>query len=158
MKRINQILFHPEYQDCFREVQSLETDRKFCGHTMEHFLDVARLTYIFALEEGIKADREVIYAAALLHDIGRHLQYTQDIPHHEGSAKIAAKILPACGFTPAEQAVIIEAIHAHRRPQEKGSFSELLYRADKMSRNCFACPVQKECNWPHEKKNMKIKY
>jgi len=159
MKRVNQILVHPEYQDCFREVQSLETDRKFCGHTMEHFLDVARLTYIFCLEEGIAVSREVIYAAALLHDIGRHRQYTDNVPHHEASARIAAGILPACGFTQAEQATIIQAILAHRTPQQpQGTFMELLYRADKISRNCFSCPVQEECNWSPEKKNMEITY
>lgn len=158
MKRVNQILVHPEYQDCFRGIQSLETDRKFCRHTMEHFLDVARLTYILALEERVEVSREVIYAAALLHDIGRHLQYTDNVPHHEASARIAARILPACGFTQAEQATIIQAILAHRTPQPQGTFMELLHRADKMSRSCCFCPAQEECNWPQEKKNMQITY
>ena len=40
---------------------------------MAHFLDVARIGTIIALEEGLKLDWEWIYAAALLHDceIGR---------------------------------------------------------------------------------------
>lgn len=158
MDRVNRILFHPKYQTYYKEIQSLETNREFCGHTMEHFLDVARLTYIFALEEGIAVPKEVIYGAALLHDIGRALEYTQGIPHHQGSAKIASEILPECGFTSAEQELIIDAILSHRNQQGKGSFCELLYRADKMSRNCYSCPAQKQCNWLAEKKNMEIKY
>ena len=39
---------------------------------MVHFLDVARIGTIIALEEGLKIDREWIYAAALLHDCGKH--------------------------------------------------------------------------------------
>ena len=33
----------------------------------------------------------------------------------------------------------------------------ILYRADKNSRNCFACKAEHECNWSREKKNTRIK-
>ena len=38
---------------------------------MRHFLDVARLAWIAGLEQGLGLDKEIVYAAALLHDIGK---------------------------------------------------------------------------------------
>ena len=55
--------------------RAAEADRRFCRHSMVHFLDVARIGTIIALEEGLKINREWIYAAALLHDCGKHEQY-----------------------------------------------------------------------------------
>lgn len=158
MERVNQILNHPGYQQAFREIQELEQEREFCRHTMEHFLDVARLTYIFALEAGVLISREVIYAAALLHDIGRHLEYTEGTPHHQASADIAAGILPACGFSKAEQETVITAILSHRNRDSKAGLSGMLYRADKMSRNCFCCDAADRCKWPDDKRNNQLKY
>lgn len=43
MKRIDQILSHPVFREQFSLLQEAEKDRIFCRHTMEHFLDVARL-------------------------------------------------------------------------------------------------------------------
>ena len=43
MDRVNQIWNHPLYQNELNKLQLLETDREFCRHTPEHFLDVARL-------------------------------------------------------------------------------------------------------------------
>ncbi len=48
-----------------------EEGRRFCHHDMGHFLDVARLAMIFNLQQGLSVSKEMIYAAALLHDIGR---------------------------------------------------------------------------------------
>ncbi|MGI6684337.1 MAG: HD domain-containing protein [Bacillota bacterium] len=60
-----------------------EINREFCCHQMQHALDVARIYYILFLEkyqDGISSDlknmsvdqtKELIYATALLHDIGR---------------------------------------------------------------------------------------
>lgn len=77
-------------------------------------------------------------------------------------------ILPDCGFTKAETDMIKAAILQHRnqnRNQDKSTaadennlYQELLYRADKKSRNCFACEMQKECNWEKEKMNLEIQY
>lgn len=155
--RINEIWEHPEYQKAYHKIQELEKDRKFCGHSLEHFLDVARLAYIYSLEEQSKIPREWIYAAALLHDIGRHEQYLNQIPHQEASAVLAQRILPDCGFSELEQSQIIQAIREHRKSRNKGgSLMRYLYQADKKSRCCLICPAEKECNWAEEKKNWKI--
>ena len=67
MDRVNQIWRHPVYQEHYKKIQELESERIFCRHTPEHFLDVARLMYIYALEEHLELSKERIYAAALLY-------------------------------------------------------------------------------------------
>lgn len=82
MKRIDQILSHPVFREQFALLQEAEKDRIFCRHTMEHFLDVARLMYIYNLEDQAGFSKEMIYAAGLLHDIGRYEQMEKGTPHH----------------------------------------------------------------------------
>lgn len=165
MKRVNEIWNHPLYQEHYVRLQELEKERKFCRHTMEHFLDVARLAYIFSLERGMQPDergmqpdREIIYSAALLHDIGRAEQYTRGTPHEEAGAVIAGRILEDCGFSEEERAQILEAVSGHRAYPGKSILAELIYEADKKSRNCFLCAAENGCYWPEEKKNMEIIY
>ena len=158
MERINRIIEHETYRRCLSDIKCLEKDRIFCGHDMGHFLDVARLAYILDLEEDIGIDRELIYAAALLHDIGRHLQYRQGIPHEQASVQLAAEILKDCGFSEEEVQQITEAIVQHRNAnvREQRTLSGLLYRSDKLSRSCFSCSAERECDWEKQKKNLGI--
>ena len=60
MERVNRIWNHPVYQNALGKLTAYEAEREFCRHTPEHFLAVARLTYLLALENGVAADREVI--------------------------------------------------------------------------------------------------
>lgn len=158
MKRVNAIWSHPEYQQQLRELTDCERERQFCRHTPEHFLDVARLTCLLAQEAGVLFAKELVYAAALLHDIGRALQYKEGVPHEEAGIRIAQQLLPDCGFEPEECAQVLDLIRSHRTGQEGTELGTLFCRADKLSRNCFCCPVQADCNWPKEKKNMEIRY
>lgn len=160
MNRVNQLYHHPVYQGKFRALQEAEKDRKFCKHTLEHFLDVARLMYIDALEHELDLSREMIYAMALMHDIGRIDQITKGIPHEQAGADLCDRILPDCGFTGDEISMIKDAILHHRTGADTGlNFcGDMLYRADKKSRNCYACDMQKECNWDRNKMNLKIEY
>ena len=121
----------------------MERVNAICRHDRAHFLDVARLAYIENLERGLGVDKELIYAAALLHDIGRHLQYTQNIPHDEAGAQLAE---------------IMQAILQHRGDGDRSrdGLAALLYRADKASRACLFCAAEPECNWSPEKKNMTL--
>lgn len=91
MDRVNQIWRHPVYQEHYKKIQELESERIFCRHTPEHFLDVARLMYIYALEKHLELPKELIYAAALLHDIGRAQQYQYNIPHDIAGVEIDRK-------------------------------------------------------------------
>ncbi|MCM1305653.1 MAG: HD domain-containing protein [Butyrivibrio sp.] len=127
---------------------------------MAHFLDVARIGMILNLEEQQGINAEVIYAAGLLHDIGKHLQYSSGIPHEQASAEIAPAILRDCGFDENDTDVIVKAILAHRESASAsaGGLTGILYRADKASRPCFSCEMERECNWKGDKKNRSIKY
>ena len=158
MIRVNQIWNHPIYQEQLQALQTLEADRKFCRHTPEHFLDVARLAYIHALESHASANKELIYCTALLHDIGRAEQYRSGIPHDEAGAQIAEQILRDLSFDPSEIQKITSAILEHRNAARSDTLSSLIYDADKASRNCFSCPAEKECYWSAEKKNLTITY
>ena len=145
MERVNAICRHPLWRDSVRQIAHLERDRQFCRHDLVHFLDVARLAYIENLERGLGVDKELIYAAALLHD--------------QASAQLAEVILADCGFSKAERAEVEDAILQHRGQQDRQreGLAGLLYGADKASRACLFCPAEPECNWSPEKKNMRIK-
>ena len=145
MKRVNAIFRHSLYQTYYRRLEEAEQGRIFCRHQMTHLLDVARIAYIRSLEEGLGLDREVIYAAAVLHDIG-----------------IAAEILDGLAgenaFSETEKAMILTAIRGHRKLRDEPEVLErLLYESDKASRMCFACPAEPQCDWNEEKKNKEIR-
>ena len=202
MDRVNAICGHPLYLSKMNTIRRAEAGRIYCRHDMQHLLDVARLMYIRVLEgegdgsfpasrekgnekgsffvsqEAGKGNepvlsKELIYAAALLHDIGRADQYENGTPHDVAGAEIARSILKDCGFDPEEISMITEAISGHRGTEEhcgRGNkqeanagnqydliaFSRLLKEADKKSRLCFACEARDTCKWPDDKKNMEI--
>ena len=162
MKRVNAILAHPLYRECYARLEELEKDRIFCRHQMTHLLDVARIAYISNMEQGLGIEKEVIDAAALLHYIGKHVQYEDGTPHEQSGEKIASEILGSLSekdaFSDEENRMILTAIRGHRRLREDADVLEkLLYTSDKASRMCFACPAEGECDWSTEKKNMELK-
>lgn len=159
MERINEISDHPLWKLHIAQLKEAEKDRIFCKHGIEHLLDVARIAYIENLEENCGISKEMIYAAALLHDIGRFLQYSEGISHEEAGEDLAEKILEDCGFQQEEKREIISAIASHRnvKTRQEQNLAGLIYRADKQSRVCKFCPAFSECNWSMEKKNNKLK-
>lgn len=164
MQRIWKIYKHPLFIEGLVKNKDAEKERIFCHHDMNHFLDVARLMYIFSMERGYAFGKEEIYATALLHDIGKWQQYKVGVPHEIASAEIAKRILEETGFTKEESDRILFAILNHRGNAEetenagkdKWQLAEILYDADKISRACYTCPAEKDCNWSGEKKNQKI--
>lgn len=157
MKRISKIYENPLYKENFLKLQEAERERKFCRHTLEHFLDTARICYIYNMENNSGIDKAVIYAAAFLHDIGRYKEMTEGIPHEKAGAELADIIMKECGFCESEILEVKNAIENHRRENEgEGLLAEYIYRADKQSRNCFYCEVSDECKWSMEKRNLKI--
>lgn len=114
------------------------------------------------LEEQLEFDREVIYATALLHDIGKDEQYESGISHDVASERVADAILGGMpddvAFEPADAAAIKTAILGHRKLRVNSQpLERLLYAADKASRACFACPARNACNWSDDKKNLSIR-
>lgn len=158
MERVNQILMHETFRENLRKIKEIEKDRAFCRHDMAHFLDVARIGMILNLQEDLKIPEDLLYAAALLHDIGKHEQYSRGIPHEKASAQIAPVILRDCGYTDEETECITDAILQHRNKEiaTEPNLCGILYRADKAGRACFACEAEKNCNWKNEKKNLKL--
>lgn len=158
LQRYNRLLIDDEYTHLLCRLGELEADRRFCRHGITHLLDTARIMYIIALEEGLPYDKDIIYAAALVHDIGRVKQYEIGTPHNEASADIAGRLLPKCGYTSEETELICNAVRSHRSPvsDKDKSFGALLYRADKLSRLCFCCSAGDECYWSDERKNLVI--
>ena len=160
MDRIDRILSHPLFIDNLEKNMTAEAERRFCRHDMAHFLDVARIGMIINLEEDMGIPGELIYGAALLHDIGKHRQYGEGIPHEQAGAAIASAILRDCGFDEKETDVIADAILQHRnsRVVPERNLRGVLYRADKASRPCFSCGAEQDCSWKGSKKNKRILY
>lgn len=158
MEKVDRIIAHPLWQESLTKIRKAEIDRVFCRHDVAHFLDVARIAYIEDLERGLEIPKELIYAAAMLHDIGRGLEYSEGIPHEKASFDIAKKILQGCGFDTEMENRILNAVGGHRK-KETASSDELMgiiYRADKKSRNCMVCNARELCKWSSEDKNMNL--
>lgn len=158
MNKVNEILSNDLFKKSMKELEKLEEKREFCKHDIEHSLDVARIAYIKILEENLNISKEIIYAVALLHDIGRVLQYKEGIPHHEGSVIISREILKDTSFSEEEKNIIIDAIKEHREDLAKSDFQKTIQMSDKLSRNCYNCKAYNKCYWNYEKKNHIIKY
>ncbi|MBC8062521.1 MAG: HD domain-containing protein [Clostridiaceae bacterium] len=157
MNRIRNIIENKKYIRCIKKNEKGEKNRIYCKHTLEHFVDTARIAYIISLEKGLNIDKEIIYASALLHDIGKWKQYESGIPHEIASSAIAKTILLECDFNSEEISLITEAIDNHRTKVENPfDLNGILALADKLSRNCFYCTVKGKCNWNDEKKNTSI--
>lgn len=156
MEKVNAIVRHPVFSEHLSRLETLEESRIFCCHGLTHLLDVARLMWIAALERQLPLNRDVVYAAALLHDLGRVEQIQDGIPHHQASAALVARILPEAGFSADEISQIQCAIQSHRSEVGDNTLGQLLYWADKKSRTCWVCAAKSECNWPEKKKNLEI--
>ncbi|MCI9069976.1 MULTISPECIES: HD domain-containing protein [Clostridia] len=157
MKNIDIIFNNVQYRNALKSLKEYEKDREFCNHTIEHFIDVARIAYIMVLEENLNISKEVIYAIGLLHDIGRVKQYEEGISHDIASVEMSKEILKETNFTADEINIILSGIASHRKESDK-RLEEIIYKADKLSRQCFNCKVKRECYWKDEKKNLAIKY
>lgn len=158
MERVNRILRNAAYREAIRKNEEAEKGRRYCHHDMAHFLDVARIAMLLAQKEQFSVSEELVYAAALVHDMGRYRQYEDKTPHEQASAELADEILRASGFDDKETGVIIDAVRNHRNAAiaKETSLRGLIYRADKLSRACFACPVEDTCDWSADKKNLRI--
>lgn len=164
MERVNKILNDSRFNNILSELIKTEENRIFCRHTWQHFVDTARICYILVLEDKInnkniedtrKIGKEIVYAAGILHDIGRLEQYKNNRDHAEVGAELSKKILFDAGFTCEEVKIITDAIGEHRKLPDKPTYlGEKLYKADKLSRPCYNCNASQEC---HKKENIKQK-
>lgn len=164
MERLQLIYSHPLYVKELEGICDDEKDRAFCRHDMEHLLDVARICTILCYQEGLIGNdisMELIYATAMLHDIGRHRQNMDGTPHDLAGARIAEEGLRDCKFGEHEVEVVIDAIMSHRNNRNApdgaiSRFADIFRAADKKSRTCYRCDAREECKWPKEKMNLKV--
>ncbi|GAW92216.1 metal dependent phosphohydrolase [Calderihabitans maritimus] len=152
------ILENPLYNDYIQRIDFKEKGRPFCRHNLDHFLSTARISYILLLENdeidmlacraGIPREKvkELVYAAGLLHDIGRWKAYETGEDHARLSARYAKEILQESGYTSREIEVICQAIMEHRgKSKHLSLLGERLHQADSFSRSCYQCSAQNEC-------------
>ena len=157
MKKVDEILNNSLYKESLEKLLKYEEKRAFCRHDLKHFIDMARIAYIMVLEKGLSYSKELIYAIGLLHDIGRVKQYEEGIPHHIASVELSKEILKKIDFTDEEKNTIIKSIECHREESDD-ELGVIIYKSDKISRECFNCKAINECYWSNEKKNLKINY
>ncbi|MBQ5989107.1 MAG: HD domain-containing protein [Oscillospiraceae bacterium] len=159
--KYQRILKNRSYISLINNIESKERNRFFCRHGMEHLIAVARIAYIISLEEQSSISKDIIYAASLLHDIGRAEEYETGRSHNEAGAEKAEAILRECDYTDDEIKEITEAIRTHGHdgyPEKAAPLERLLCMADKLSRTCFNCPAHEECNRADDKKNETLFY
>jgi HD superfamily phosphodiesterase len=159
MLRINRLIQDAEYNTYLRQIQQREANRQFCRHDYQHMVDVARITYLLLLESGdlkpfmeqygipMQATaREIVYAAGILHDIGRWREYDTNEDHAVVGARLAASLLQRAGFAAAEVLLICQAVREHRLDDgSAGMLGSYLARADDLSRPCANCNSRYEC-------------
>lgn len=147
MERVQAILVDKDFQEHLRLVEVAEKNRVYCHHDYHHVLSVARLAYLIVLEERIELPspiKPIIYAAGLLHDIGRWLEYSTGEDHAIASARLAEPILKRAGFHSAEIDLIVTGIAEHR-VTGKSLLGQVLARADDLSRDCRGCQSRETC-------------
>lgn len=159
MKRVEILLKDSFYNDYIQRNVTEEKSSGSCRHDLQHHIDVARITYILILEpndlnyfvrdnglSGKLAAKEVIYAAGMLHDIGKWKEYNTGIDHAAFGASLAHDILPRAFFNPTEIELICRAIYEHSNISRDISFlGEKLHRADNLSRVCNECENIEKC-------------
>ena len=163
--KYQKILEHKQYQDYLGKLNQLEQNRIYCKHDLNHLLDVARICTILAQEQGITIDKNIVYAASLLHDIGR---FNPSVAKHEQlSGEIALRVLPECDYSDDEIAQVIDLIHSHRgrdsvkhiremRLEKQLDLKDCFRLADQLSRNCFCCQASDTCKWKVEERNQVV--
>lgn len=152
------LLRNKEFLERMRELEIRERDRVYCRHDFSHSMDVARLGYLYALEEGLALDKEQFYLTALLHDIGRIDEYRYGISHAEAGKKLAGEILLHIGYPAEKIPAILSAIGGHpgRCFCWKDGGRDPVRAFEKGGSKippCFACHAADTCKWSVERRN-----
>ena len=89
-----------------------EHDAREPGWIYHHGLRTARIALELAELLGSEIDREVVYAGALFHDVGKGSE-----PHNVRGAELTGKLMASC-FGKAELALVCQIVEYHNRRQE----------------------------------------
>lgn len=159
MEYVNKLLAHPEYLKMLKELETLETERIYCKHDLDHCLHAARIVYILNWEYQLGISKQAIYLWGLLHDMGRIEEYRNHTSHEVAGVCIARKLLTEIDCPKDLTEYVIKQIASHRQvPAENEGITEenVFWYGDKKSRNCYVCPTADNCNWDMGKRTNKI--
>jgi len=159
LERIERIKADPLYQEYLLLNGLREKERAFCRHDFQHALAVSQISCKiiddtggmdgFARKEGLPGPGqalEVVYAAGLLHDIGRWRQYDTGEDHALAGARLSRTVLERAGFTQNEIKTVTRAIGEHRRAGAGASYlGRVVCLADDLSRPCGTCKARSDC-------------
>ncbi|MFZ5646096.1 MAG: HD domain-containing protein [Bacillota bacterium] len=158
LKRIELIKEDPFYLECLSLNGDRERDRLFCRHDYKHMLLVSQISCKIINEisslDGLAREvnggameaLEVIYAAGLLHDIGRWRQYDTGVDHALVGSGMAVPLLERAGFAKREIEIVTRAIREHRKAGPGSSYlGRVICLADDLSRSCNSCGARFEC-------------
>jgi len=144
--RIQCLLGNKQFIAYMAQNEAAEKDRLFCRHGLDHGLAVAEVAVAMAQAHKQPIKYDVVYAAGLLHDIGRWREYAAKEDHALVGSVLAVEILRDCGYNREEEQTVIMAIKHHREEQKEGQdLSEVLYRSDKLVRPCSSCQAKNLC-------------
>ena len=147
MKFSNLILKNAEYKSYIEQNCKADSGRKLCSHNLQHAIDVARVAYIISLENGYGIEKDIVYCAALLHDVAKWMQIqNKELDHAGEGALLAEKILVEIGMDVKVTAAIKDAIIKHRfKDAGASNLARVLYDADKSCRLCQQCENIENC-------------
>lgn len=150
MEKIKKIFKDRRFWEYVEKNNTAEKNRKYCKHSFDHLLSVARIAYILLLEKGLGSEfsRDIVYASGMLHDIGRWKEYETGEDHAFLSAQLSGEILKDAGFEQSDVDVIAGAIKEHRSSENitgRTLLGEILHRADVLSRDCWQCSAREDC-------------
>lgn len=103
------------------------------AHTFDHTMRVYLLS--MQLSEGLPANKRVLEAAALLHDVGRPREAESDVSHSILSGEMSRDFLRELDFSASEIDRIVAAIRTHRFSEQIEPTSlegQILSDADKL--------------------------
>lgn len=124
------------YMILLREAKSvyLKSPNPSASHDTSHLVRVFKTAEKLGRE--LKADMEILIAACILHDLGRHYPGSTEV-HGPQGALLAKKILSKIGFPAKKIPLVLDAIALHdfqaKRSKRRTIESKILYDADKIN-------------------------
>ena len=108
------------YEDFCKNPAGTKMHHAYLGGLLQHSVDVASLASLMAGEIG-GADKDIVVAGALLHDIGKAVDHEVEGPHAQIGADLAKKYR--------ENNQVIHAIQAHHGDVEPSTVEAVLVQA-----------------------------
>lgn len=120
----------PQNRKLYAEVEELFSAHSIPAHDILHVIRVASLAKVIA--EAEEQDTAIAEAAALLHDIGRTVQNTEE-NHDKAGVPRAKELLDRHStYTDGQKEDILLAISQHSQKDSTGLLANILQDADKL--------------------------